>query len=100
VMAFLAQPLLLVWTKDATVAQKIAPVLFWYALGNACLGVTAFQYYIQFAHGKLRLHVIGNLVFVVMLIPGILWASINYGAVGAGRIWFAENLLFFLGWTW
>ncbi|HEY6872880.1 MAG TPA: oligosaccharide flippase family protein [Geobacteraceae bacterium] len=99
-VAFFAEPLLLVWTKNAVVAQHAAPVLFWYALGNACLGVAAFQFYMQFAHGKLRLHVIGNAVFVVVLIPGVLWASIKYGAVGAGRMWFAENLMFFLVWTW
>jgi O-antigen/teichoic acid export membrane protein len=100
VMAAFAEPLLFAWTKDAAIAHKAAPVLFWYALGNACLGVAAFQYYLQFAHGKLSLHMIGNAVFVVLLIPGVLWASLNYGAVGAGRMWFGENLLFFLLWTW
>lgn len=99
-VAFFAYPLVLAWTNSAIVAHKVAPVLFWYALGNACLGVTAFQYYIQFAHGKLRLHVIGNAAFIITLIPGVVWASINFGAVGAGRMWFVENLLFFLIWTW
>jgi O-antigen/teichoic acid export membrane protein len=100
VMAAFAEPLLFAWTKDASIAHKAAPVLFWYTLGNACLGVASFQYYLQFAHGKLSLHMIGNAVFVVILIPGVLWASTQYGAVGAGRIWFAENLVFFLVWTW
>lgn len=99
-VAFFAEPLLLAWTRDAMAAREAAPVLFWYALGNACLGITAFQYYMQFAHGKLRLHVIGNVFFVLVLIPGVLWASLFYGAAGAARMWFAENLVFFLVWTW
>lgn len=100
ILAFFAEPLLFAWTKDASVARQTAPILFWYVLGNACLGLAAFQFYMQFAHGNLRLHMLGNAVFVVVLIPGVVWASIYYGAVGAGRMWFAENLAFFLGWTW
>lgn len=99
-IAFLAEPLLLVWTKDSFVAHKAAPVLFWYALGNACLGLGAFQFYMQYAHGKLRLHVIGNAVFISVLIPSVLWASVTYGAVGAARVWFAENLISLFVWTW
>lgn len=100
IIAFFAEPLLLVWTKNSIAAKQAAPVLFWYVLGNAFLCLGAFQFYVQFARGKLRLHMIGNAIFVVVLIPGVLWASINYGAVGAGRMWFSENLLFFLVWTW
>ena len=98
--AFFAEPLLLAWTQNKAIAEQAAPVLFWYALGNACLGVAAFQFYLQFAHGRLSLQVIGSAVFVVILIPAILWASTNYGAVGAGRVWFTENLLYLLLWTW
>jgi O-antigen/teichoic acid export membrane protein len=100
VVAFFAEPLLLTWTKDPVLARQASPILFWYALGNACLGMAAFQYYLQFVHGNLRLHLIGNAVFVVVLIPGIILAAVYYGAVGAGRMWFAENLAFLVGWTW
>lgn len=100
IAAFSAGPLLYAWTGNPDVAKHAAPILFWYALGNACLGVAAFQFYLQFAHGKLRLHMIGNFVFIVVLIPSIYWASTYYGAVGAGRVWFFENLFFLFGWTW
>jgi O-antigen/teichoic acid export membrane protein len=98
--AFFAEPLLRVWTQNTTISRQAAPVLFWYALGNALLAVASFQFYLQFAHGRLRLHVIGNAVFMVVLIPSVLWAAQAYGAVGAGRVWFTENLVFLLVWTW
>ena len=98
--AFFAEPLLRMWTQNPTISQRAAPILFWYSLGNALLAVAAVQFYLQFAHGKLRLHVIGNAIFVLVLVPCILWASSTYGALGAGRVWFTENLLFLLTWTW
>ncbi len=54
----------------------------------------------QFAYGKLRLHVIGNIFFIFVLIPSVIWASLNYGATGTGCVWFADNLMFMLVWTW
>jgi len=98
--AFFAEPLLRIWTQNTTISQRAAPILFWYSLGNALLAVAAVQFYLQFAHGKLRLHVIGNALFLIVLIPSILWASRAYGAVGAGQVWFSANLAFLLLWTW
>ena len=99
-LAFFAEPVLQVWTSNFKASQYAAPVLQWYVLGNAFLAIAAFQYYLQFAYGELRLHVIGNAFFVLMLVPGIIWASIYYGAIGAARMWFVENLIFMLLWTW
>jgi O-antigen/teichoic acid export membrane protein len=99
-VAFFAEPLLFAWTKNTVIAHKAAPVLFWYALGNACLGLAAFQFYMQYAHGKLRLHVFGNAFFVFLLIPSVIWASIYYGAVGAARVWFSVNLMSIFIWAW
>jgi len=97
-VAFCAEPLLWVWTGDRALAQQAAPVLTLYALGNGVLAVAAFPYYLQYAKGDLRLHLIGNAVFVVLLVPLIVWGASNYGAIGAGYTWVGLNLLSFLAW--
>lgn len=97
-LAYGAEPLLLAWTGDAELSRLAAPVLALYALGNGVLAVAAFPYYLQFAKGNLRLHLIGNAVFVVLLIPTIVWATIHYGAIGAGVVWVGMNLLSFVAW--
>lgn len=97
-LAYGAEPLLLAWTGDAELARLAAPVLALYALGNGVLAVAAFPYYLQFAKGNLRLHLIGNAAFVVLLIPLIVWATIHYGAIGAGVVWLGMNLLSFVAW--
>jgi O-antigen/teichoic acid export membrane protein len=97
-VVFCAEPLLWAWMGDRSLAQLAAPVLVLYALGNGILALAAFPYYLQYAKGDLRLHWIGNAVFVVLLFPVIIWAASEYGAVGAGYVWLGMNLLSFVAW--
>jgi O-antigen/teichoic acid export membrane protein len=97
-VALFAAPLLWVWTGDRHLADEAAPILRLYALGNGILAVAAFPYYLQYAKGDLRLHLIGNAGFVILLVPIIAWAASQYGALGAGYVWLGMNLLSFIGW--
>ena len=80
-------------------AEKTAPILQLYALGNAVLALGAFPYYLQYAKGNLRLHFIGNLVTVIVLVPAIIWAAKNYGAIGAGWAWLSIQLAYLIFWV-
>lgn len=93
-----AEPLLWAWTGDKDLAHRSAPILILYALGNAILAVAAFPYYLQYAKGDLRLHLIGNAGYLLLLVPSIIWAASHYGAIGAGWVWLAMNLVSFVAW--
>jgi O-antigen/teichoic acid export membrane protein len=97
-LAYCAEPLLWAWTGDRQLALQAGPVLALYALGNGVLAVAAFPYYLQYAKGDLRLHLIGNAVYVVCLVPAIIWAAQAYGSVGAGYVWLGLNLLSLGAW--
>jgi O-antigen/teichoic acid export membrane protein len=97
-VAFCAEPLLWAWTGDKILAHQAAPILILYAIGNGILAISAFPYYLQYAKGDLRLHLIGNAGFVVLLIPLIIWAATRYGGVGAGYVWLAMNVITFVAW--
>lgn len=97
-VAFCAEPLLWAWTGDKNLAHRAAPILILYAIGNGVLAVSAFPYYLQYAKGDLRLHLIGNALFVVVLIPAIIWAASQYGGVGSGYVWLVMNLISFVAW--
>lgn len=99
VLAFFAEQVLWAWTGDAGIARKAAPVLALYALGNGILALGAFPYYLQFAKGDLRLHMIGNGLFVVLLIPALIWSTLQYGVIGAGWAWLGANAVYFLAWV-
>jgi O-antigen/teichoic acid export membrane protein len=98
VLAFFSQQVLWAWTGDSVISDKAAPVLTLYASGNGLLALAAFPYYLQFAKGDLKLHLIGNALFVVIFIPLLIWAANSYGMIGAGYAWIIANLLPFIGW--
>lgn len=98
VLAFFAEQVLWAWTGNIEIAHKAATVLTLYALGNCVMVLAAFPYYLQFAKGDLRLHLIGNALFVLIFIPILFWGVRKYGMLGAGYAWIIANLLPFIIW--
>lgn len=97
--AFCADKLLFAWTGDLQVAEKAAPILALYAIGNGLLALGGFPYYLQYAKGNLRYHLISNLVMVIILLPAIILVASRYGGVGAGLVWVAVNGTYLLTWV-
>jgi O-antigen/teichoic acid export membrane protein len=93
-----SETILLAWTGDPIISKQAAPILTLYAWGNGVLTLSAFPYYLQYAKGNLRLHLIGNAIFIVLLIPAIVVAATRYQGVGAGYVWLTINLLSFVAW--
>lgn len=98
-IAFTAEALLYAWTGDKEIASNAAPILRLYALGNGVLAIAAFPYYLQYALGNLRYHLIGNLITVLTLVPAIIVAAVHYGGVGAGWAWLGVNSLYVIAWV-
>ena len=99
VVAFFSAELLFAWTGDRNAADWAGPVLFWFALGNGILAIGAFQFYLQFAHGKLKMHVIFNSIAAAVQIPLIIYAAYAYGVMAVAVTWFVLRLLSFVIWT-
>jgi O-antigen/teichoic acid export membrane protein len=97
-VVFCAEPLLWAWTGDKLLAHQVSPIVIWYALGNSIFAVAGFPYFLQYAKGDLRLHLIGNAVFILIFAPLIIWVATKYGVVGAGYVWFGMNMLSFIAW--
>ena len=99
VLIFFAPQVLWAWTGDAALVSQAAPVLRLYAIGYAFLAVGAFPYYLQYAKGQLRLHLIGSALFVLLLIPSVIWAATHHGMTGAGWAWLVSNAVYFFVWV-
>lgn len=97
-LAVFAEPVLLTWTGDLSAAKTATRPLQLYALGNSILTVGAFPYYMQYAKGDLRLHLLGSVMFLALLMPLMIWGSLNFGAQGAGWVWLGVNLCYFFAW--
>jgi len=98
IVAFYSYELLYSWSGNIEAATWAAPILFWYAIGNAILAILAFQYYLQFAHGNLKYHIRFNTYFPIIVLPIVYFSVSNYGAIGAAITWFAVQLVTFLIW--
>lgn len=98
ILAYFAEQILWSWTGDAEITRQAAPILKLYAVGNGILTIGAFPYYLQIAKGDMKMHLIGNAWFVVVLIPALIWATMRYGVIGAGWAWVAANFVYFFTW--
>lgn len=97
ILAIFSTQLIYAWTSNQSAAEWAGPVLFWYALGNGFLSVSAFQYYLQYAFGELRLHVIINTIMVIITLPMIVYSAYHWSAIGTGIVWFlSQSLGFFV----
>lgn len=99
IVAIYAEPLVYAWVGKIDAAKSAGPILFWYVLGNGILSILAFQYYLQFAYGKLKYHLIFNVVFALIWVPLVFIMVSKYGALGAGKMWFLCQLLVFVFWA-
>lgn len=93
-----AEPALLAWTGNPTLAREAAPILQLYAAGNGLLALGAFPFYLQYARGNLRYHLIGNAILIALLVPSVFVAAKSYGGIGAGWVWLSVNALYLFGW--
>lgn len=98
-LAVHAERVMWIWTGDRVLASQASATLALYACGNAFMAVGALPFYLQFAKGRLHLHLVGTLLFLLPLIPGLLWAAPRFGAPGAGWVWFSMNAVYFFLWV-
>lgn len=96
ILTFFAEPVLAAWTGRVGIADQAAPILRLYVIGNGVASLYAFPYFLQYAKGNLKLHLIANTVQVLFLVPLIIVAAKYYGPIGTGTVWAVSNVLYFL----
>ena len=98
VLMYFSEQILFLWTKDRDVAAHSGEILKYYSFANGLLAIAVFPYYLQFAKGNLKLHMIGNISFSAILFPLIIYCVEHFGAVGAGYAWLVRNIVYFIFW--
>lgn len=89
---------LYLWSGNIEAAKWGAEILFWYSLGSGMLMLSYFQFYLQFAYGNLKYHVIGSTYFGTLQIIVMIIATIKFHALGAAIAWFWLQLIYFVVW--
>jgi O-antigen/teichoic acid export membrane protein len=99
VLALFPEQILWVWTGDPNTSSIAAPILSLFAIGNGLYIYAAFPYYMQFAKGDLKLHILSSIAFVLVYFPMLLWLTITFGTVGAGFAWILANSILLIFWS-
>lgn len=84
-------PVVLLWTGDGALTQKVVPLLRVLVLGTFLNTLMWIPYQFQLANAWTGLTVKINAVAVAALVPAILWVVPRYGAIGAAWVWVVLN---------
>ncbi len=87
VMSAFAREIVTIWTGDATLAEKVAPLLSILSIGTALHGVMYFPYALQLAYGVPRLALKINVLLLSVLAPLTVILASRYGAIGGALAW-------------
>lgn len=90
--------LIFAWTGDWAAAQWSQRILCWYSLGSAIMAMSAFQFYLQYAYGQMRLHIWYSVISALITVPVMFFAIRYQGAYGAAMAWFLLRAVSFAIW--
>lgn len=79
------------WTQDAVLAHRVAPLLAILVLGNFLNCLMWVPYQTQLAYGWTGLALKINMFAVLIIVPAIFLATPKFGAHGAAWIWASLN---------
>ncbi len=85
---------LLLWTRDPTIAGPLATTMTLLVLGSFCNALMWVPYQLQLAHGWTSLSIKNNVIAVVLVVPALLFLVPRYGPVGAASVWVALNMTY------
>lgn len=88
-LVFLANAILFAWLGDASVAAAAAPLLSLLAAGTLLTACSYPALSVLYSLGRVRPVIIINASVVVVMLPVLLLAVRQYGAVGAASCWVA-----------
>lgn len=91
ILVIFGRNLLLLWTGNPLLAENTAPLLALLALGTMLNGFMNIPYFLTLAYGWTKFPIYQNIIAVVLLVPSIIWATIQYGAIGAAWVWVILN---------
>jgi O-antigen/teichoic acid export membrane protein len=87
------------WSSSVPVTPDAVRTLQCYAIGNACWAISAIVFFVQYAKGDLSVHLKGNIGFLVLFMPSVVFFGLRFGAVGVAYVWLGMNFLLLFGWV-
>ena len=99
-LAAFSEPLISVWTGNATVAAQVSILVTPLALGSALHGVMFIPHALQLASGVARLPLIINSILMIAYVPVVITLTLSRGAYGGAIAWLVLHVFYVLLGTW
>ena len=96
VIALFSPEIMLLWTGNLEIANNTAPIVSILVGGTALNGLMNLPYALQLSHGWTRIGLAINTIFIVTMVPAIVFMTMNYGAAGAASAWLALNAIYMI----
>jgi O-antigen/teichoic acid export membrane protein len=91
VIAVFSPEIMLLWTGSPEIATNTASIVSILVGGTALNGLMNLPYALQLSHGWTRIGLAINAMFILTIVPAIVFMTMNYGAAGAASVWLGLN---------
>lgn len=98
-MVVFPEQILWVWSGNVEFARVGTPTLALYAIGNGIMALGALPFYLLFARGALRLHLVGSVLFAAAFVPLCIWGAAARGPTGTGLALITVSTAYLLLWV-
>lgn len=96
ILSMFSYEVVLLWTQNLKTAQEVHLLASILICGTALNSLMGMPYILQLSFGWTRLSIYKTMIAVLLLVPLIIYMTINYGAIGAAISWLVLNLGMFL----
>lgn len=97
-LAFFGEEIVWLWVSDRDIASSVSSVVALYSFGYVLVSVSTCAWLLQFARGRLRLHVVGAIIQSLSLPIVIYVGASRYGMIGGAWAWVLIQALYFIFW--
>ncbi|MBE0603336.1 MAG: oligosaccharide flippase family protein [Deltaproteobacteria bacterium] len=91
VIALFSRPIMVLWTGSPEIADNTAYIVSILVSGTALNGLMNLPFALQLSYGWTRIGLAINTLFILVLVPAIVFMTRHYGAAGAAWAWLALN---------
>lgn len=86
------------WTGSMEIANWGSNILNIYVLSASIICIISFQYFLQYAYGKLKLHNTYNTISLVFFAPIVIYTAYNYGVYTTALLWLGYAIVGLIIW--
>jgi O-antigen/teichoic acid export membrane protein len=95
-VAFFSREIASLWLRNLQVADEVAPIATILVIGTCLNGLMNIPFALQLAYGRTRIGLYINAFLVLLLIPAIIFSTLQYGATGGAAMWATVNAIYLL----